>query len=119
MTAPRCVGTCRCLSECEHPAICCGATGARLATAWPYTGTPTTTGPLSDAELDAYIAQRYPSPAPRIPRLPLSVAPARRDQHPAEAISGPHSHRLGLWDRIVWRWRVWRAERMGPAVGVR
>lgn len=38
------------------------------------------------------------------------------DPHPAEAISGPHRWHLGVWQRIVWRWREWRAGRMGPAL---
>lgn len=53
--------------------------------------------------------------APRVATsLPLSVARPESAQHPAEAISGPHGHRLTLWGRIVWRWRVMRAERMRP-----
>lgn len=117
MRPPRCLGDCQGVSECAHEDLCLGARGARVCGSWPYTGTPTMPGPLTEDELDAHNAERYPSPAPRIPRrpqLPLAVTPAMRDAHPAEAVSGPHKHGLGLWDRLVWRWRAWRADRLWP-----
>lgn len=49
----------------------------------------------------------------QLAEMPLSVA---RDGTSASttgaAIEGPH--RLTVLERIVWRWRVWRADRMWP-----
>lgn len=97
---------------CNMPDVC---QGARLAGVWPYTGTPTEPGKLTEAELDRHIAEAHPRmPRNRSPVLPLAVTRAGHDPHPSEAVSGPHRHGLGIIDRLIWRWRVWRAERMGP-----
>ncbi len=72
------------------------AEGARMCGAWPYTDTPTSPGPLTEAELDAHNAEFH---GPRVPRV-------------MPALIG---YRKATWWRKLWaRWREWRADRLWP-----
>lgn len=73
-------------------------------------------GTLPDpAVAGAGLACYATSPGPLdVPSLPLAVNAPGRDPHSAAAIEGPHGHRMSLLTRLVWRYRVWRALRLGP-----
>ncbi len=116
MTAPMC-GT----HECNQGrgAVCttgCAeilaaqAEGARMCGAWPYTGTPTSPGPLTEAELDAHNRDFHSH------MVVIDSAGHRVFAHSgriAPAIFGPY--RRATWWRKLWaRWREWKADRMWP-----